>query len=332
MSLAELTVPVLRLLGRPFVDGPVPEVLATIGEALAARSTSLRPLALLLDDADAIPDEVLAALRAFALPDDSDRAPLSIILAGRPGLLARLSGRHVAALRRGLTIDVRLHTPTPALPPAPVEPPAPPLRVRRARRTRDLVLASLVACLCAATGLYLEGPLSGAPLAHPASPPLVMAGARPSALAALVVPRVADAAAPPLTPAASDPTTDEARRLVLAFQEAMGTGNREALRSSLTEDVRYNGVQGIDAALDDQAGRARSGEAPRFQAPLFVEPAGDTIRVQTTFVVAYRDVAGIPGDVTGRAVWELAEREGRLRIIQVDYDVIPASLEARAGS
>jgi MSHA biogenesis protein MshM len=107
VTLTELTVPVLRLLGRPFVDAPAADLLTTIRSALDARAASPRPLALLLDDAESLPDEVLEALAAFGSPDGGERALLPVVLAGRPGLLARLSARKLAALRRGLTIDVR---------------------------------------------------------------------------------------------------------------------------------------------------------------------------------------------------------------------------------
>jgi hypothetical protein len=325
-TVTELTVPVLRLLGRPFIDAPPPELLATIRDALDARATSPRPLALLLDDAESLPDDVLQTLAEFGSPDGSDRARLPIVLAGRPGLLARLSTRKLAPLRRGLTIDVRLHTPTPvayatpALPPARVAPP------RLAGRPRVLVPAVLCGCLCAAAALYLGQASVAGHAARGADEPFRITGSRPGALAAIVVPR---AVPPPARPAApppvADPTTDEARQLVEAFQRAVAGGDGEAIRSLLTADVRYNGAHGIDAALDDQIWLGRGGDRPRFLPPDAVRLEDDAIRVEGDFYVPFRDVAGMRGEVQGRAVWRVARRAGMLQIVQVEYDVVPAA-------
>ncbi len=55
-------------------------------------------------------------------------------------------------------------------------------------------------------------------------------------------------------------------------------------------------------------------------------------RVESRFVVPFRDVAGTPGEVTGRAVWEVARRAGLLQIVAVDYDILPtAPPEPRDG-
>jgi hypothetical protein len=40
--------------------------------------------------------------------------------------------------------------------------------------------------------------------------------------------------------------------------------------------------------------------------------------------VPYRDVAGVRGELAGRARWRLRPRGAGLAIVQVDYDVVPA--------
>jgi hypothetical protein len=331
-TVTELTVPVLRLLGRPFVDAPAAEVLGTIRSALDARAASPRPLALLLDDAESLPDDVLEALGAFGSPDGSERALLPIVLAGRPGLLARLSARKLATLRRGLTIDVRLHTPAPVAQAAPLAPVSRAQPPRRTGRPRTVVLATLCGCLSGAAALYLEqarDDLAWRPVVQEGFP---MIGLRPSALAAIVVPRpAAPASPPPVLPPAHAPIPDDAREVVEAFHRAIAAGDGEAIRSLLTPDVLYNGVVGIDAAIDDQVWLGRGGDRPTFQAPDAVRPENGTMRVESPFSVPFRDVAGMRGEVVGRAVWHVAERAGRLRIVQVEYDVVPAPPPARHG-
>jgi ketosteroid isomerase-like protein len=167
---------------------------------------------------------------------------------------------------------------------------------------------------------------------------------RPAALAAILVPRRQDApavAAPAPAPAApataetapqAEPAqqknADEARRLVEDFQRAVAAGDAESIRSMLAPDVRYNGVVGVDAALDDQIWLGRGQERPRFTPPDAVHPAADVIRVESRFVVPFRDVAGTPGEVAGRAVWEVARRAGVLQIVAVDYDILPSAAPA----
>ncbi|HWP65263.1 MAG TPA: AAA family ATPase [Candidatus Limnocylindria bacterium] len=361
-GVADLAVPVLRLLGRPFIDAPVSELLATLGEALDRRAASPRPLALLLDDAESLPDDVLEALAVFGPPDGSDRARLPVVLAGRPGLVARLSSGRLAPLRHGLTIDVRLHTPQPAV--SPPEEAAPVPVLRRTARPRTLLLAVLTACLCGATALYLEQPMATFPPEH-LPPPAPLRRERPSALAPLLVSPATPAAAPgpapvpppapvpapaaapapaavpalalapapgsPRPPAASEPDMESARRVVAAFQEAVAAGDGETIRSLLAADVRYNGVVGVDAALDDQIWLGRGPERPRFLPPDTAERSDGSVRVESTFTVPFRDVAGKPGEVRGRAVWRVARRGGLLQIVAVDYDVLPGSSAKAPG-
>jgi len=318
-SVAELAVIVLRLLGRPFVDAPAAVLMATLAEALAVRTGPMRPAALLLDDAHELPDEVLEALTLLGPPLDGEEARLPVVLAGRPGLLSRLGSARLGALRRGLTIDVRLLVPTPL---AEAPPAAAPVPLRRARQApRRIVLAVLVGCLCAATTLYLEDESASSPW-DTAPHAFVPGRPRESALAALVVPRAAGAAAT-AAPDADEPGA-EARRLVLAFQDAVARGDGESIRSLLVPDVRYNGSVGVDAAIDDQVWLGRGGDRPRFAPPDAVRRDGPTVVVEAPFHVPYRDVAGVRGELAGRARWRLRPRGAGLAIVQVDYDVVPA--------
>ena len=90
-----------------------------------------------------LPDDVLAVLGEFGPLEGGERALLPIVLAGGPGLLARLSSRKLAALRRGLTIDVRLYVPAPTAALVPLPPRAPVAPPRRTGRPRTLLLAAL---------------------------------------------------------------------------------------------------------------------------------------------------------------------------------------------
>jgi hypothetical protein len=321
-SIPELVVPLLRLLGRAYVDAPATELVQTLTDALAAREGTGRPAALLLDDAEALPDEVLEVLTVLGPRPGEEQARVPVVLAGRPGLLSRLAQPRLGALRYGLTIDVRMHVPAPVVAEAPLRS-SPPLLVRRLPRRRTVALTALVGCLCAATTLYLE---EQRPEALADLPPVIApAAVRSSALAALVVPREADAAPRPTRSSfPEDPIALEARRIVLAFEEAVASADGETLRSLLAADVRYNGAIGVDVALDDPLWLARGTDRPRLVAPdrLRREPDGSLV-VEAPFHVPYRDVAGMRGELIGRARWRLAQRGTRLKIVQVDYDVVP---------
>jgi type II secretory pathway predicted ATPase ExeA len=329
-SIPELVVPLLRLVGRAYVDAPATELVQTLTEALAARDGTGRPAALLLDDAEALPDEVLEVLTVLGPRPGEEQARVSVVLAGRPGLLSRLAQPRLGALRYGLTIDVRMHVSAPVVADAPTAPVRHLALVRRVPRRRTVALSALVGCLCAATTLYIEEQRPEARVDHP---PVFAPGAvRSSALAALVVPREADAAPRARRSAfPEDPTALEARRIVLAFEEAVASADGETLRSLLAADVRYNGAIGVDVALDDPLWLARGTERPRLVAPdrLRREPDGSLV-VEAPFHVPYRDVAGMRGEVVGRARWRLARRGERLKIVQVDYDVVPHA-GTRAG-
>jgi hypothetical protein len=56
-----------------------------------------------------------------------------------------------------------------------------------------------------------------------------------------------------------------------------------------------------------------------------VRAENGTVRVEAPFSVPFRDVAGTRGEVVGRAVWRIAVRAGRPRIVQVEYEVIPTA-------
>jgi hypothetical protein len=326
-TVTELVVSVLRLLGRPFVDAPASELLGSVRHALETRAQSPRPLALLLDDVELLPDDVLEVLGEFGPQDGGDRALLPIVLAGGPGLLPRLSSRRLASLRRGLTIDVRLHVPTAmaALIPAPrratVAPP------RRTGRPRTLVLAALCGCLCGAAALYLEQVPAGLGSGSAIRDGFLANRGSPAALAAVVTPPPVGPweRPPPSTEQAGDAALDDARRTIIDFQRAMAAGDGETLRSLLAQDVRYNGVVGVDAALDDQIWLARGGDRPRFLPPDTVRIEEGSVRVEGRFYVPFRDVAGMRDEVAGRAVWHVARRADLLQIVDVEYDVIPSA-------
>ena len=328
-SIEELVVPLLRLLGRAFVDAPATELVETLMEALAARDGTGRPAALLLDDAESLPDEVLEVLTVLGPRPGEEQARVPVVLAGRPGLLSRLATPRLGALRYGLTIDVRMHVPAPVRAETPPAPPARPL-IRRIPRRRTVALSALVGCLCAATTLYLEEQRPD--VVRIAPPALAPAAVRSSALAALVVPREADAAPRPTRSSFPDDAVAlEARRIVLAFEEAVARADGETLRSLLAPDVRYNGAIGVDVALDDPLWLARGTDRPRLVAPDRLRREGDgNLVVEAPFHVPYRDVAGMRGEVIGRARWRLAPRATGLKIVQVDYDVVPDA-SARPG-
>ena len=316
----ELTVSILWLLGRPFVDAPASELIAVIRGALEVRAASPRPFALLLDDAELLPDDVLAVLGEFGPLEGGERALLPIVLAGGPGLLARLSSRKLAALRRGLNIDVRLYVPAPTAALVPLPPRAPVAPPRRTGRPRTLLLAELCGCLCGAAALYLQQ--------APSIPDgLLASGSPPPVLAATLAPPPIPPAAqqPPATVAPQDATLEEARQAVVDFQRAIAAGDGETLRSLLAPDVHYNGVVGVDAALDDQIWLARGGDRPRFLSPDAARREEGAVRVESRFYVPFRDVAGMRDEVAGRAVWYVARRADLLQIVGVDYDVVPAA-------
>ena len=91
-------------------------------------------------------------------------------------------------------------------------------------------------------------------------------------------------------------------------------------------DASANGVHGAEAIAS--AYRASFGDlsAVHYSMPRFsVESNGARAGVRGPFVIIYEKPDGVRGEVHGQAEWSLERRDGRARIVALDYRFDPAS-------
>jgi hypothetical protein len=80
-----------------------------------------------------------------------------------------------------------------------------------------------------------------------------------------------------------------------------------------------------------RSGSGGAASSRAFLPPDAVREDGSGVRVESAFHVPYRDVAGVRGEIAGRAVWHVTQRAGRARIVRVEYDIVPAPPVLAAG-
>ena len=226
--------------------------------------------------------------------------------------------------------------PVAATRPAPAaEPPAAPARVTvlaRHEERRGLgipVAAALVAILAVTLSIVsvqldgrdIDDVAPGTPLAATGSglpSPDDATAAEPPVPAAAVAP-VADVAPAPLSFA-------DATALIDDFRAAYDARDIERLVALFAPDASANGVHGTDAIAS--AYRASFGDlaAVHYSMPRFsVESNGARAGVRGPFVISYEKPDGVHGEVHGQAEWSLERRDGRARIVALDYRFDPAS-------
>ena len=92
-----------------------------------------------------------------------------------------------------------------------------------------------------------------------------------------------------------------------------------ALLGLFAPDAEENGRHGTDAiAAGYRASLPALAEVRYELARLVVEPRGGRTEVRGPFVISYRN-DGKPGELRGEAVFELERRDGRPRIVRLNY-------------
>jgi type II secretory pathway predicted ATPase ExeA len=126
------------------------------------------------------------------------------------------------------------------------------------------------------------------------------------------------------------PTAAEAIDLVDAFRRAYETRDAERLRHLLAPDAEEDGRRGRPEVIAAYAAQLEGLEEVVYVQPdARVEPRGDAMEVRAPFVIRFRDRGGQSGELRGRAVWQIARREGRPVIVtlrrEIDPDPAPPS-------
>jgi general secretion pathway protein A len=135
-----------------------------------------------------------------------------------------------------------------------------------------------------------------------AAPPDAVVGARP---------------APPLS-------SGEAAAVVDAFRAAYEARDVDRLLGLFAPDASENGVRGLDAIASLYRAELPAMSDVRYSLPRFsIEPHGDRADVRGPFVIAYRKDDGAAGEIRGQAEWELARRDGAVRIVALNYRLDP---------
>jgi general secretion pathway protein A len=127
----------------------------------------------------------------------------------------------------------------------------------------------------------------------------------------------ARAPALPLSPA-------EAAAVVDAFRAAYEARDVDRLVGLFAPDASENGVRGVEAIASVYRHKLPTMTDVRYSLPRFsIEPRGDRADVRGPFVIAYRTDDGAAGEIRGQAEWELARRDGAVRIVALNYRLDP---------
>lgn len=161
----------------------------------------------------------------------------------------------------------------------------------------------------------------------------------PSAPLAAVEP--APAAEPPPVPApvasASDPDDAlpprtgplsplEATTVVDEFRNAYEARDVDRLLKLFANDAAENGRQGLDSIATAYRESLQLLDRVRYMLPsLAVEPRGAHATVRGPFIITYHRRDGGEGEIRGQAEWQLERRDGRPRIVQLNYRLDPAA-------
>jgi hypothetical protein len=161
----------------------------------------------------------------------------------------------------------------------------------------------------------------------------------PSAPLAAVEP--APAADPPPAPAAFPPAADtddalpprtgpltplEATTVVDEFRNAYEARDVDRLLKLFAADAAENGRQGLDSIATAYRDSLKLLDRVRYMLPsLAVEPRGAHATVRGPFIITYHRRDGGEGEIRGQAEWQLERRDGRPRIVQLNYRLDPAS-------
>jgi general secretion pathway protein A len=118
----------------------------------------------------------------------------------------------------------------------------------------------------------------------------------------------------------------EAAALIDEFRAAYEARDVERLIGLFAADASANGVRGLDAIDSMYRANLPNLSEVRYTMPRFsVEPRRAGADVRAPFVITYRKASGDSGEIRGQAEWQLERRQGRPRIIALDYRLDPQS-------
>ena len=218
--------------------------------------------------------------------------------------------------------------PQPTPPPPPPPPPVAALRTVAADGAPRLTIsvpttvALLVAVAAAVYSLSLERMRVERGALPPAAPPAAPVAPAPA-------PALPVAAAPPVAPGPRAPapetiSTMEAATLIDDFRAAYEARDVDKLVSLFAPDAAENGRRGLDVIAT--AYRSTLGGLADIRytlKSLAVDARGQHTDVRAPFVISYRQPGGERSEIRGTAEWKLERRDGRPRIVELNYRLEP---------
>jgi type II secretory pathway predicted ATPase ExeA len=136
--------------------------------------------------------------------------------------------------------------------------------------------------------------------------------------------RRAVAVASPAAPATPPPTPAEALDVIDAYRRAYEARDGARLSGLLAPEAAEAGHVG---SFDVAAAKAVHLDDVVYEQPSArLEPRGEAMEVRAPFVIRYRERAGHRGELRGTSVWQIARREGALRVVALRREMAPGSM------
>ena len=188
-----------------------------------------------------------------------------------------------------------------------------------ATRSRTIALAAAGIAAASAIAILAIRPWHSPPPPAPVAPPTTLPAPPPPPAAP---PPTVESAAPPETapPTAKTveqpPSASEALALVDRFWRAYEARDRDGVRALFAPEA----IPTVDVLnVDPLGGGALVTPAPEVEA----KPAGDRVTVRVPFQLNTHDDRGRPVRRQGVATWQIARRDGELRIVALEAESRP---------
>jgi general secretion pathway protein A len=208
-------------------------------------------------------------------------------------------------------------------------PPADALRIEPATEettlpatgNRTIALAAAAIAAASAIAILAIRPWHSPPPPAPVAPPTTLPA--PPPLPAAPPPAVESAAPPDTAPPTAKtveqpPSASEALALVDRFWRAYEARDRDGVRALFAPEA----IPTVDVLnVDPLGGGALVTPAPEVEA----KPAGDRVTVRVPFQLNTHDDRGRPVRRQGVATWQIARRDGELRIVALEAESGPVS-------
>jgi len=116
----------------------------------------------------------------------------------------------------------------------------------------------------------------------------------------------------------------EAAQVVEEFRAAYEARNLDRLLRLFAADAAENGRRGRDAiASGYRSSLSTLADVHYTLADVLVEPRGARADVRAPFHLTYRQASGGSGEIRGEAEWQVERRDGRARIVALNYRFEP---------